>query len=459
MKMVRLQKKLFGTNGIRGVANKDITAKFCINMGSAIATHFGSGTLIVGCDGRTSNQMLKSAVISGIVSAGLGVLDIGLCPTPALQYALPHYGVRGGVMITASHNPPEYNGIKVIDRDGVEISSEEELAIETIYFEKKQRLAEWNKIGRIQTESKACDVYKEAIKIHVTGKDEIRRAKLKVVVDPANSVGALVTPYVLRELGCSVITINGHIDGTFPGRTPEPTPKTLKNLSKIVTGVGADFGVAHDGDADRAIFVDETGVVQPGDRTFALIEKHVLSKNPKNKVVTPVASSSMIEEIASQYDSKIVWTKVGSVDVSRAILRENSILGGEENGGVFFSEFQPVRDGAMTAALIAEIVAKSNKSLFTLLGELPQYFNIKLKTSCPNEKKAQVIEIILENTKEYDSITIDGTKILTDDGWVLIRPSGTEPVFRSFAEAKTQERAKELAEWGISLVKDAQREL
>ena len=138
MKMVRLQKKLFGTNGIRGVANKDITAKFCINMGSAIATHFGSGTLIVGCDGRTSNQMVKSAVISGIVSAGLGVLDIGLCPTPALQYALPHYGVRGGVMITASHNPPEYNGIKVIDRDGVEISSEEELAIETIYFEKKQ---------------------------------------------------------------------------------------------------------------------------------------------------------------------------------------------------------------------------------------------------------------------------------------------------------------------------------
>jgi phosphomannomutase/phosphoglucomutase len=458
MKMVRTQKQLFGTNGIRGVANKDITIEFCINMGSAIATHFGRGTLIVGCDGRTSNQMLKSAVISGIVSVGLGVLDIGLCPTPALQYVLPLYGVRGGVMITASHNPPEYNGIKVIDRDGVEISSEEELAIETIYFEKRQRLAEWNMIGTIQTESKACDVYKEAIKTHVTGKDEILRTKLKVVVDPANSVGALVTPYVLRELGCSVITINGHIDGSFPGRTPEPTPKTLKDLSKVVVSVGADFGVAHDGDADRAIFVDETGAVQPGDRTFALIEKHVLSNNPKNKVVTPVASSSMIQEIAEFYNCEIVWTKVGSVDVSRAILRENAILGGEENGGVFFSEFQPVRDGAMTAALIAEIVAKSNKSLSTLLGELPQYFNVKLKTSCPNEKKAQVIETILENTREYDSITIDGTKILTDDGWVLIRPSGTEPIFRSFAEAKTQERAKELAEWGISFITAAQRE-
>ncbi len=166
----------------------------------------------------------------------------------------------------------------------------------------------------------------------------------------------------------------------------------------------------------------------------------------------------MIQEIAKESDCEVIWTKVGSVDVSRAIIREKAILGGEENGGVFFSEFQPVRDGAMTAALIAEIVSKSKKNLSTLLGELPQYFNVKLKTSCPNEKKVQVIETILAKTREFDSITIDGTKILTDDGWVLIRPSGTEPIFRSFAEAKTQKRAKELAEWGISLVKDAQRE-
>ncbi len=163
--------------------------------------------------------------------------------------------------------------------------------------------------------------------------------------------------------------------------------------------------------------------------------------------------------MTSQYDSEIIWTKVGSIIVSRTILRENSILGGEENGGIFLTKHQPVRDGAMTAALIAEIIAKSNKSLSILLGELPQYFNEKLKTSCPNEKKAQVIQTILEKTKEYTAVTIDGTKIMTEDGWVLIRPSGTEPLFRSFAEAKTQERAKELAEWGISLIKEAQKEI
>jgi phosphomannomutase/phosphoglucomutase len=458
MKMVRTQKQLFGTNGIRGVANKEITAEFCIKMGSAIATHFGNGTLIVGADGRTSNQMLKSAIISGITASGLNIIDIGLCPTPALQYVIPYYGARGGIMITASHNPPQYNGIKVMDRDGVEIPSEEELAIETIFFENKQRLAEWNMIGTLQTESKACNVYKDAIKTHID-LDVTKKAKLKVVVGPANGVGGLATLYVLRELGCSVITINGHIDGTFPGRLPEPTPSTLSALSKIVKSIDADFGVAHDGDADRAVFVDENGVVQPGDRTFGLVANSILSVNPTGKIVTPVSSSSLIEDIVRQYDSEIIWTKVGSIIVSRTILRENAILGGEENGGIFLTRHQPVRDGAMTAALIAEIIAKSNKSLSTLLGELPQYFNEKLKTSCPNEKKAQVIQTILEKTKEYRAVTIDGTKIMTEDGWVLIRPSGTEPLFRSFAEAKTQARATELAEWGISLIKGAQDEV
>ncbi|MFX1465387.1 MAG: phosphoglucosamine mutase [Promethearchaeota archaeon] len=453
--MVRTQKQLFGTNGIRGVANERITAEFCINIGSAIATHFEKGTIIVGCDGRTSNQMLKSAMISGITASGLDVIDIGLCPTPTLQYVIPYYGARGGVMITASHNPPQYNGIKVMADDGIEIPSDEEYNIETIYFDGKQYFAEWDKIGRVQTESKACDIYKEGIKKHIDA-EITRKAKLKVVVDPANGVGGLVTPYVLRELGCSVITINGHIDGTFPGRLPEPTPKTLEMLSKMVKCVSADFGVAHDGDADRAVFIDEKGVIQPGDRTFGLVANRILSANPGSKVVTPVSSSSLIEDIVRKYDSEIVWTKVGSITVSRTILKENAILGGEENGGIFLTEHQPVRDGAMTAALIAEIVAQSNKSLSALLGELPQYYNEKLKTSCPNEKKAQVIQRILEKTKDSDQITIDGTKIFTEDGWVLIRPSGTEPLFRSFAEAKTQERATELAKWGISLVKDAQ---
>jgi phosphomannomutase/phosphoglucomutase len=251
-----------------------------------------------------------------------------MAPTPALQFAVKNHGMDGGVIITASHNPPEYNGIKVIWNDGIEISHEQETEIENVYFENKQVFAEWNKLGNTNELVGVNDEYIEAIKKHVDT-SKIAEKHYHVVVDAANSVGGLTAPILLRDLGCKVTSLNANIDGTFPGRMPEPRPENLEELARTVKAVGADLGVAFDGDADRSIFVDENGQVYMGDKTFAVVEKQFLIENPNSKIVTPVSSSTLIKDIADAYKGEIVWTKVGSVTVSQKMKEIKAKLGGE----------------------------------------------------------------------------------------------------------------------------------
>jgi phosphomannomutase/phosphoglucomutase len=274
-----------------------------------------------------------------------------------------------------------------------------------------------------------------------------------VVVDAANSVAALAIPKLLREIGCRVTTINADIDGTFPGRPPEPRPENLKDLSLTVRAVGADLGVAFDGDADRSIFVDEKGEVHWGDKTFALVEKYFLKNHPGEKIVSPVSSSTLVKDIADAYGGEIVWTKVGSVTVSQTMKKLNVKLGGEENGGIFYGPHQPVRDGGMATALILNLMAEENKKLSKMLGELPKYFIEKGKTECPNELKDKVLEKLTEEVKGLNVSTIDGVKVWFDDkSSILVRPSGTEPIYRLYAEAKTEEKAQKLVkEYGSKL--------
>jgi phosphomannomutase/phosphoglucomutase len=438
--------KLFGTNGIRGVVNKELTPEMAIKVGSAIGTFFGRKNLLVGHDARTSGPMFARAVIAGLTATGCNVFFAGMAPTPALQYAVKNHCMGGGVIITASHNPPHYNGIKVIWNDGIEISHEQEIEIENIYFENKQVLAEWNELGAKHELSGVNAEYIEAIKKHVdTAK--IAKKHYHVVVDAANSVGALAAPQLLRELGCKVTSVNANIDGTFPGRPPEPRPENLKEIAVTVKAVGADLGVAFDGDADRSIFIDENGEVYWGDKTFALIAKYFWRENPHAKIVTPVSSSTLIKDVADANKGEIVWTKVGSVTVSQTMKELKAKLGGEENGGVFYGPHQAVRDGAMTTALILEIMAKTEEKLSALISEQPQYFLEKGKVECPEDKKEKVLEKLLEQVKGLNISTIDGVKIWFEDkSAILVRPSGTEPIYRLYAEAKNQEKALKLVE-------------
>jgi phosphomannomutase/phosphoglucomutase len=438
------QKRLFGTNGIRGVVNKELNPELAIAIGCAIGTYFRHGSLLVGYDARTSSPMLAKAVTSGLNATGCNVLFAGMAPTPALQYAVKNHKLNGGVIITASHNPPEYNGIKVLWNDGIEIAREQEIEIENIFFNKKVRYAEWDKIGDVQILVGIIDEYVEAIKKHVDVA-KITSKHYHIVVDGANSVAALAIPKLLRDLGCRVTTINANIDGTFPSRPPEPRPENLGDLASTVKAVGADLGVAFDGDADRSIFVDEKGEIHWGDKTFALVEKHFLLRNPGEKIVSPISSSTLVKDIADAYEGEIVWTKVGSVTVSHTMKKLNAKLGGEENGGIFYGPHQPVRDGGMATALILDIMAETGKKLSSLLNELPRYFIEKGKVECPEPLKEKVLEKLVEQTKGLNPNTIDGVKIWFEDkSSILVRPSGTEPLYRLYAEAKTKEKAARL---------------
>jgi len=445
-------RRLFGTNGIRGVVNEELTPLFATKIAQSIGTFFKQGKVLLGYDGRISNIMLANAVTSGLVSTGCDVHNAGMGPTPCIQYAVKTHKMEGGVMITASHNPPEYNGIKVMGKDGVEVSRQQEIKIESIFFENKVNYVDWNKVGHVYVLPKVLEEYKEAIKEHVDA-DTIGKKRYHVVVDSANGVGGLATPYLLIELGCQVTTINANIDGTFPNRPPEPRPENLQDLVTTVKAVGADFGVAFDGDADRSIFVDETGEVQWGDRTFALIEKDFLQTNKGETVVTPVSSSQVVKDVAEKYGGKLVWTKVGSTIVSYTMKKLKAKLGGEENGGVFYGFHQPVRDGAMTTALILSIMAKTGRKLSKLLNELPRYYLKKDKIKCPNERKQKVLKKLIAKVKHLNPETIDGVKLwFSDKSSILIRPSGTEPIYRFYAEAKTREKAS-------MLVKEYKQEL
>jgi phosphomannomutase/phosphoglucomutase len=390
--------------------------------------------------------MFAKAVISGLTATGCNVFFAGMAPTPALQYAVKNHQMDGGVIITASHNPPEYNGIKVIWSDGIETSHEQEVEIENIYFDNKIVFAEWDKLGTKRELPAINDEYIQAIEKHVNP-SKIAAKHFHVVVDAANSVGGLTAPQLLRELGCKVTTINANIDGTFPGRLPEPRPESLTDLSSTVKAIGADLGVAFDGDADRSIFVDENGVIYWGDKTFAVIIKQYLIKNPGAKIVTPVSSSTLIKDTVQAFNGELVWTKVGSVTVSQKMKELNAKLGGEENGGVFYGPHQAVRDGAMTTALLLDIMAETGEKLSKLVAEQPQYFIEKGKIDCPDEKKENLIQKLYEQVKGENISTIDGVKIwFNDNSAILIRPSGTEPVFRLYAEAKNQEKALKLVE-------------
>ncbi len=437
--------KLFGTFGVRGVVNQELTPEFGFEMGLALATYMkGSGRVAVGYDTRTSSVMFEQAITAGLISGGCDVAAIGTSPTPVLSFAIRYFSCDAGVMITASHNPPQYNGIKLWGSDGGAFSREGEKEIERVISEKSWKRAPWDKIGKIRQ----ADAFTPYIKGILNRIPKFKR-KLKVVVDCANATGSLVTPRLLRELGCKVISMNCQIDGTFPGRNPEPTPENIKELSKAVVACGADLGVAHDGDADRTAIVNEKGEVLAGDRVFALVAFHHLRGKKNPKIVTDISVSSVLDDVARKLGGSVVKTPVGEPEIAQEIRKHGCELGGEETGSVIFPDWALCREGVMTALKFIEALVQSGKKVSEFDRTLPQYFLIKQKIKCPNEIKRQVLNLLSERFARYKLNRIDGLRVDFDDGWLLLRPSGTEPIFRCFSEAKNSERAKELAELGM----------
>jgi len=446
------KKRLFGTFGVRRTANDVLTPEFAARLAACYGTQI-KGTVAVGGDTRTTSPMLMQAVIAGLLSSGCDVVDLGILPTPGVQYAVRKY-YDGGVMITASHNPPKYNGIKFLDSDGIGIPDDMELEIERLYFDSEPDRVEFSQMGEIYHNDKIIEEYvDEAVsKVDV---EAIRAAGLKVVVDCGSGAGCFTAPYLIRKLGCEVTTLNGQPDGFFPGRDPEPIEENLQELISVVKQLGADIGLAHDGDADRTICIDELGNFVLGDKTFTLVEREMLKENDGGIIVTTVATSQAIYDVAKEYGGEVIATAVGDLLVARELKDSDGLFGGEENGGLIFPDFVYGRDAVMTVAKILEIVAKSKKSLSELVSELPVYFASKRKVECPDDEKEFVMSSIadeIKSTTDFELDLTDGVKILKDDGWMIIRPSGTEPIFRCFAESDSQVKADEMTSWGIGLI-------
>ena len=434
-KISREDNRLFGTNGIRGIFGKDLTIESIIDACYSLGTYFEKGPIVIGYDGRDSSPVISKLVRSTINSAGLEVGNAGLVPTPCLQYAAKRLDYNGGIMITASHNPPEYNGLKAIANDGVEISREDELKVQDIYISKN--FSRVNGFARDFIDQSIIDSYMEAA-LALVDVQNIRSRKFTVAIDLGNGAQAKVAPLILGRLGCKVITINGNIDGNFPGREPEPTIENLHLLSSMVTHSMADVGVAYDGDGDRSMFCDEKGNPHGGDKTGTLLVKHLLeNKHARAEIVCPLNTTMALSLVAKEEGANLIYTKVGSVEVSREMVKRKSLVGLEENGGFMYGKLNEVRDGIMTTALILDALALTGQKLSGLLSSLPSTFQYKSKFSCPTKQIAEdVVGECLKHGNPKRIETLDGAKIWVDEEtWIMVRPSGTEPLVRIYGES------------------------
>lgn len=448
--------KLFGTNGVRGYANQDMNSELAMKLGLALGSFLKEGdTVLIGRDTRTSGPMLSSALAAGLQATGVNVRDCGVVPTPALQYRVKTSGGRfaAGAVITASHNPPEFNGIKFIDPDGTEMRSDKEDAIEELFFANKFRHAHWSKVGDTGDEPGVNEDYVDACISHVDV-EAIKRAKLTVSLDTSNGAGCLTAPYMLRKLGVHVITLNAQPDGTFPGHPSEPTPENVKDLIASVKAFGANLGVVQDGDADRCVFIDERAGYVQGDRVLALMAGYAAQQNKGGLVVTPVSSSSIVEEHVKAKGGRVDYTRVGAPIVARYMKDNKAIFGGEENGGLIWPQHQYCRDASMTLAKVIELIATSGKPISQLLAEVPTASNVKKKVECPNDRKQLALDGFAKAHAKDKVDRTDGVKVYMDGGWVLVRPSGTEPIFRVYAEGKTPEQAEQLAEKSLAEIRE-----
>ncbi len=445
-----MAKKLFGTSGIRGKVKTEVTAELALNVGKSLAYYLGNkGTVILGYDTRTTNQMLDQAICAGLLEGGVNVVKIGMVPTPLVGYACEKLDADAGVMLTASHNPSQYNGIKLWNKNGMAYTSVQESEIEEIYNNKSYISVEWDEVGRLSFNNEIKGQYIDDLVNLVDIKPG-----LKVVIDCASGAGSEISPLVFRKAGCEVTTLNSQPDGFFPGRNPEPNADNLQNLMKTVVAVGADLGIAHDGDADRMITIDENGDISPFDSLLALI-----SKEFGGTVVTTVDAGICMDESMESVGGKVLRTKVGDVNVAEVIIEEDATFGGEPSGTWLHPDFCMCPDGILSGLRMAELVSKKGK-LSELLDAIPTYPNIREKVVCSKEAKIAIMEDMEESlASAFDDIkeinNIDGVRLtFEDNSWVLVRPSGTEDYVRVTLESKDESKANYIKETCLKIIND-----
>jgi len=449
--------KVFGSSGVRGVVGEEITPAFVGRVAKAAGSTWGADAVAVARDTRRTGGMLADAVAADLAATGSDVRRLGVVPTPGAQAYAERTEVPV-VMVTASHNPPEYNGVKLIGADGVELSRDTLERVEDRLLAERFDTAQWDGTGERRRVDSARREYVDGL-LDAVDRDALAAADLTVALDPGHGAGALTSPTFFRELGCSVRTVNAQPDGHFPGRDPEPVAENLDDLGELVRATDADIGVAHDGDADRAIFYDETGSYIEGDATLAALADAALDAG--DTTVSAVNVSQRLVDVAERTGATLELTPIGSTNIITRIREltaegEHVPVAGEGNGGILFPGFRLARDGAYTAAKFLELLTDQTAS--EAVADYAGYANVRENVAYETDAEREAMLAAAEEyaaAAEATPTTIDGYRLDYGDAWVLARPSGTEPVVRVYAEAGERARAESLASAFTSALVDA----
>ncbi len=447
---------VFGTSGIRGDVNQELTPQIAWKIGLGVAAVFKRQPILLCHDNRTSGPLLAHAVASGLMAGGSSVIFGGEVITPAVSLYTRAHQLAGAVLITGSHIPANMSGIEVLASDGAPVDLEIEQKIET-RIQRGLAPLPWSQQGSLDLCSDIGRCWVDTV-LDQIDVELIREKRFRVVVDAANGTAVPWLLEIIRSLDCTLIGINTRSDPLFPGRSPNLRVKLIEEAAQLVKSTRSDLGIAVDGDGDRAFFIDNQGRALMGDVSGTLLACLELDRYGGGTIVTPINSSNLIEELAAKHDGTVEYSRVGPPAIVAAVKKHNAVFAFEESGKVIYPQLNYLSDSGLASVHLLEHLAKTETPLSTFINQFPKYYQLKRALDCPNHLKQQIIDHVLQSAKHQvpkaSIVTIDGIKLVFDDGWLLLRPSGTEPVFRCFSEARSKKRAEELIQLGLNWIND-----
>ncbi len=433
-----------GVSGIRGVVGEFLTPSLACAFAQAFGSYVGGGRVVLGRDSRSSGPMLQRAVACGLLASGAEVIDVGVIPTPTIQMYVAAIHARGGIAVTASHNPPEYNALKLFNADGLFFNHYERSELLDLYHQSDFRQASNAQIRRISQDfDSAPRLHIERVLRHVSV-DAIRSRNFRVALDGVNGAGSRMSCAFLREtLGCELNAISVDPERPFP-RVAEPRPDTLGDLSRLVLETKSQIGFAQDPDGDRLAVVDQSGAVLDNDDVLALAVDAVLRRT-LGDVVVNLTTSSVIDDVAAKYGCRVLRSPVGEANVVEAMQASHAVIGGEgANGGLIFPAVHLCRDSYTAMALLLDRLSESGSSVAQLRAELPRYFRKLGKTAYQHGRLGSLMQALEENFPDAQLDRSDGLKLSLRGGWIHVRASNTEPLLRLAVEARTQQQLDDL---------------
>ena len=438
-----------GISGVRGIVGETIVPELVMDFACAFGTYLDSKKVLVGRDTRVSGPMLHEATLSALVSTGCSVLDLGICPTPIIQYMVKDLEAGGAVSITAGHNDLKWNALTFLNQEGTYLNMFQGEEVLDIYHLGKFTKASVDELGRVEKADGYLDAYFKKLKKFLDS-ESIKKAKFKVVIDPCNGAGAKIIDVFAQHLGFELIPVNNEPNGYFP-HDPEPRPRNAQEVASVIKVVQADVGFLLNSDVSRVSLVAENGETLSEEFTLPLITDYYLERNP-GTVITNHSSSRMIEDVAQEKNCAVLKARVGQSYSIQTMLNEDAVIAGEGSGSVAIPAFQHAFDGFLTMGLVLEIMAARKKRLSDLVKELPRYHIVKEKIHCPPTRIHSVVNEVKKLFADREIDSSDGIKIEDQEGWVHVRTSATEPMIRIIAEDRSKDRARERAEEVLNFI-------